>query len=270
MAKSRADVLLKEIGMMLDFSGDLSTTIPQFQKNCKDKGVGYSIYRDETKSVSMLLGDLLSKPLLDEKKVCLIALEIWQISNDYCWDCYPSALYFLISDLENFNTSIWKIAQRIKNFHYEEGQKTMTEKAETPKKSIKSRAINATKKAAKKAIVRKVTRRLSKNVAEIAVAQLAGNPQMQALFAGPIGNAVSSAVLAVMFEFIPLPEGVREHFEPFKDSLVEEFAVRAFDQGTEPIENLVMALMPSMKEMIPLLASGAAEMKQLSENATAD
>lgn len=270
MSKSRAEGLIKDIARMLDFSGDLSSTIPEFQKNCKQKGVGYSSYRDINKSVSSLLGEILSNPVLDEQKTCLAAIEIWQVASEYGWDCYPSTLYSKILDLEHFNGSILKIADRIKEFHYEEGQKTMTEKTETPKKTIKTRAITATKKAAKKAIVRKVTRRLSKNVAEIAVAQLAGNPQLQALFAGPVGNAVSSAVLAVMFEFIPLPEGVKEHFEPFKDALVEEFAVRAFDQGTEPIENLVMALMPSMKEMIPLLASGAAEMKQLAETASVD
>ena len=137
----------------------------------------------------------------------------------------------------------------------------------TAKPTLKTRVVTRAKKAAKTAVVRKVSRRLTQNVKNIALNQLQNNPALASLLSGPLGNIAVPALLAVGLEMLPLPEQIREQIATVKDALVEELTVQALDEGTAPLEELVIMLLPAIKDVIPMLTSGNS-IPQLAEKAS--
>lgn len=131
-----------------------------------------------------------------------------------------------------------------------------------PKKSGK--IISAVKTTAKTVVVRKVSRNASKALGKLAMSHFENNPLVAGLLASPLGAAAAPAILAILLEFAPLPEGVKNQIAPYKDALIEELQTLALDEGTAPLEDLAAKLLPSLMESIGPLLMSAPAVKQMS------
>lgn len=133
------------------------------------------------------------------------------------------------------------------------------EKSVPKKEALKTKAFRAGKRAVKKALVRKASRKLVASTHSTIIKLLEANPQLILLaqyLDSDVGRAAVSGLLAVGLEFTPLPEGIRENFEIVKDSLVEELSVMAIDEATMPLEQVVGLLLPVVQQaLMPLLTS---------------
>lgn len=134
---------------------------------------------------------------------------------------------------------------------------------EEPKKS--GRLVSAVKKTAKTVVVRKVSRNASKALGKLAMSHFENNPLVAGLLASPLGAAAAPAILAILLEFAPLPEAIKNQIAPYKDSLVEELQTLALDEGTAPLEDLAAKILPALMEAIGPLLMAAPSVKQLSE-----
>lgn len=123
--------------------------------------------------------------------------------------------------------------------------------------------ISAVKKTAKTVVVRKVSRNASKALGKLAMSHFENNPLVAGLLASPLGAAAAPAILAILLEFAPLPEGVKNQIAPYKDALIEELQCLALDEGTAPLEDLAAKILPSLMESIGPLLMGAPAVKQL-------
>lgn len=127
------------------------------------------------------------------------------------------------------------------------------------KEAVKTKALRAGKNAVKKALVRKVSRKLVTATHQTIITLLQANPSLVLLaqyLNSDVGRAAISGILAVGLEFAPLPEGMKENFDVVKDSLVEELSVMAVDEATMPLENIAGLLLPVMQQaLMPLLTS---------------
>lgn len=285
-AKDKAKEIFVNVFEYLDDQGLVDLDQARFERLLRKKGVGIDSYNRPDISAQGILENLLNESSYNEKEAVLVALAICGAASDDCF-CWPTnkipataAAYKAYDGNDCWSQSEFvnihkMIADGFAEFKKEDKVTTKTTKAkkndsDEEKPSLKTRAVAATKNAAKKAVVRKVSRRLAKNVGEMAMTQLASNPALVALLSSPVGQAVIPALLAVSLEFMPLPEGVREQIEPFKDALVEELTTQAFDDGTAPLEEMVAFLLPALKDaMVPLLASGGQGIMQLAAQATA-
>lgn len=138
-------------------------------------------------------------------------------------------------------------------------------RASMKSRSLKTRAIHATKNAAKRALVRKISRKLVKTAHSNLLKAMESIPALQMLtpyFNSKMGKAAISGMLAVSIEFIPLPESIRDNFAMVKDSVVEELATMAIDEGTAPLEQFAGLLLPGIAKSLAPLLTGA-EIKKL-------
>lgn len=125
---------------------------------------------------------------------------------------------------------------------------------------VKTRA----KKIATNVIVRKTSRKLTKDATKAISGLMQSHPLLQV--AAPhlqteMGQAAVMALLCVSLEFLPrflpLPESITALLEPYKDLIIGELEDSAADKLSEPLEKLAVLLLPALQQaLVPLLSSG--------------
>lgn len=163
---------------------------------------------------------------------------------------------------ENISSSTFEVVQSTRELLKKEWNLLHPKK----KSSTKTRLVSRGAKAAKKALVRKLSRRLVSQTHTGVLALLEKHPKLQEFapyLSTELGRAAVSMLLAMGLEFLPLPEAIQATLDPIKGLLVDELGTMALDEGTVPLENLTAMLLPALQTtLLPLLTSP--EIKKLS------